>query len=182
MAIDLKKILFTMKKTYSFNIKIACDDIKDYDFKSFDTIMGLKGMIKRTNPVALPLASAPLDFPRLKSYYGTIYKFEAEFEYPISENQIKTELSNLLCLDRSFIIVRTSESPLEQYDDDYLKYKDEDYASVLLDDAQKDSVNPNDYYGDEYNKSMIDALLSKEGQENQQHFKEVDKNTYNGQK
>ena len=64
MAIDLKKILDSMKKTYSFRIKLAAD-VKDMDFKNLDTILKVKGMIKRTNPEALPLASAPTAFARL---------------------------------------------------------------------------------------------------------------------
>lgn len=174
MAIDLKKILDNMKKTYSFKIKIACDEIKDYDFKKFDTIMKLKGMTKRTNPQALPLASAPTDFPRLKGFFGTIYKMDADFEYPITENQIKNELCSLLNIDRAFVIVRTAESPLEEIDDNYLEYKDEDYIPVLLNDDNLDNINPNDYYGNEYNKELVKTLQSKEAKKHQQGFKEVD--------
>ena len=174
MAIDLKKILDSMKKIYSFRVKIACDDVKEFDFKNFDTIMKLKGMTKRTTPEALPLASAPTDFPRLKGFFGTIYKMDMDFEYPITENQIKNEICSLLCIDRAYVIVRTAESPLEKIDDDYLEYKDEDYIPVLLNDENLDNINPNDYYGDEYNKELAKALQSKEAKKYQQGFKEVD--------
>lgn len=179
MTLDLKSILQTMKKSYSFIIKIA-GDIKENDFKNIDTILTLKGMTKRTKPTALPLAATPLDFPRLKEYFGTIYKLEMEFEYPITPNQIISELSTQLNLDRAFIIVRTAESPFEQYEDDYLKYKDEDYAVQLLNDQEKNDININDYYGDDYNKELIKKLQSKEAKKYQQEFKEVEKSKYNG--
>lgn len=177
MAIDLKKILDTMKKTYSFKVKLAAD-VKELDFKNLDTILKLKGMTSRTNPEALPLASAPTDFARLKGFFGTIYKMDMEFEYPITENQIKNEICTLLNIDRAFVIVRTAESPLEKMDDDYLEYKDEDYVPILLNDENLDNINPEDYYGDKYNDALVKALQSKEAKKHQQGFTEVDLNKH----
>lgn len=179
MEMDLKSILETMKKTYSFVVKIAAN-VDDNSFKNVDVILKVKGMTKRTAPKALPLAAAPLDFPRLKEFFGTIYKMEMDFEYPITPNQIVNELSNALSLDRAFIIVRTAESPLEQYDEDYLKYKDEDYAVELLKDKEPNTINAEDYYGDEYNKKLVKSLQSKEAKKYQQGFKELDKKLYKG--
>lgn len=176
---DLKSVLETMKKTYSFVVKVAFD-IDDKKFKEVDTILKAKGMIKRTSPKALPLIAQPLDFPRLKDYFGQIYKFEMDFEYPITPNQITNELVNALCIDRAFIIVRTAESPLEQYEEDYLKYKDEDYAAELLKDKEEELINANDYYGDEYNEELVKTLQSKEAKKYQQGFTEVDKKKYKG--
>lgn len=179
MAIDLKSVLETMKKTYSFKVKLAAD-VKEEDFKNVDTILTVKGMIKRSKPQALPLAAAPIDFPRLKGYFGTIYKMDMDFEYPITTNQIVNELSTQLGLDRAYIVVRTAESPLEQYEEDYLTYKDEDYVPELVKDEEENTINPNDYYGDEYNESLVKALLSKEAKKHQQGFSEVDKKKYKG--
>ena len=177
MAIDLKKILDSMKKTYSFRIKLAAD-VKDMDFKNLDTILKVKGMIKRTNPEALPLASAPTAFARLKGFFGTIYKMDMDFEYPITENQIKNEICTQLNIDRAFVIVRTAESPLEKIDDNYLEYKDEDYIPILLNDKELDNINPEDYYGDKYNEDLVKSLQSKEAKKYQQGFKEVDMEKY----
>nr|DAV04611.1 MAG TPA: hypothetical protein [Caudoviricetes sp.] len=175
MAIDLKKILETMKKTYSFRIKIAADRPIDNEwFKNFDTIMTLKGMTKRTKPEALPLASAPTDFARLKGFYGTIYKCDIDFEYPITENQIKNEICSLNHIDRAFVIVRTLESPLEEIDDNYLEYNEEDYIPILLNDEEQRDINVDELTGDNYNKELVKALQSKEAQKYQQHFSEVD--------
>lgn len=179
--IDLKSILLTMKKTYTFKVKIA-NEIKDFDFKNMDTIFKLKGMINRTQPKALPLCLASVNFPRIKDYLGTIYQFDLEFEYPITPSQLVNEISQQMNLDRAYIIVRNEDSPQQKYDEDYLKYNDEDYASSLLDDQHTVSIDVNDFYGDEYNNELVKKLQSKEAKKYQQGFTEVDKNLYNGVK
>ena len=175
---ELKDVLMTMKKTYSFIIKIAAE-VKASDFKDIDVILQVKGMSKRTNPEALNLASLPIDFPRLKDYYGKIYKMQIDFDYPITENQLKNEICNGLCLDRSFVIVRTAESPLEQYQNDYLKYKDDNGDSILMDDSDKSEINVDDLYGDVYNEELVKMLQSKEAREYQNDWKEVNPKYYN---
>lgn len=175
---DLKKILATMKKTYSFVVKVAAE-IKPEDFKDLDVILRVKGMSKRTNPESLNLASLPIDFPRLQDYYGRIYKFQMDFDYPITENQIKTEICNAFGLTRAYVIVRTAESPLEQYENDYLKYKDEDGESILMDKDNKSEVEVDELYGDIYNEELVKSLQSKEAKKYQKSFKEVDPKYYN---
>ena len=78
--------------------------------------------------------------------------------------------------------IALSLSPLEQYEEDYLKYEDEDYAIELLKDKEEKLINANDYYGDEYNKELVKTLQSKEAKKYQQGFTEVDKNKYKGMK
>lgn len=175
---DLKKILATMKKTYSFVIKVAAE-IKSEDFKDLDIILRLKGMSKRTNPEAMNLASLPIDFPRLQDYYGRIYKILMDFDYPITENQIKTEICNAFNLSRAYVIVRTAESPLEQYENEYLDYKDNNGESILMDDSNDSNINVNDLYGDIYNEELVKSLQSKEAKKYQKSFKEVDSKYYN---
>lgn len=175
---ELKNILASMKKTYSFVVKIA-SEVKVEDFKDIDTILQVKGMSKRTNPESLSLASLPLDFPRLKDYYGRIYKMQIDFDYPITENQLRTEICNGLCLDRAFVLVRTAESPLEQQQENYLKYKDDNGDSILMDDSNKSEINVDDLYGDVYNEELVKLLQSKEAKKYQNEFKEVDSKYYN---
>ena len=175
---DLKAILATMKKTYSFIIKVAAE-IKPEDFKDLDVILRVKGMSKRTNPESMNLASLPVDFPRLKDYYGRIYKIQMDFDYPITENQLRTEICNAFGLSRAYVIVRTAESPLEQYQNNYLDYKDEDGESILMDDSDKSDVNVDELYGDIYNQELVKTLQSKEAKKYQKSFKEVDPKYYN---
>jgi hypothetical protein len=136
-------------------------------------------MISRSKPEALPLSAAPTDFARLKGFFGTIYKFNMDFEYPITPNQIVNEISTQLGLDRAYIIVRTAESPLEQYQNDYLKYKDDNGDSILMDDSDKSEVNVDDLYGDVYNEELVKMLQSKEAKQYQNDWKEVNSKYYN---
>lgn len=176
---ELKNILASVKKTYSFVVKIAAE-VKPEDFKDIDVILQVKGMSKRTNPEALNLASLPIDFPRLKDYYGRIYKMQIDFDYPITENQLRTEICNGLCLDRAFVIVRNAESPLEKQQEDYLKFKDDNGDSLLMDNNEdKADFDINDLYGDIYNEKMVKMLQSKEAKKYQNEFKEVDPKYYN---
>ena len=175
---ELKDILASVKKTYSFIVKIA-SEVKPADFKDIDVILQVTGMSKRTNPESLNLASLPLDFPRLKDYYGRIYKMQIDFDYPITENQLRTEICNGLCLDRAFVLVRTAESPLEQQQENYLKYKDDNGDSILMDDSNKSEINVDDLYGDVYNEELVKLLQSKEAKKYQNEFKEVDPKYYN---
>lgn len=179
MAMDLKSILETMKKKYAFKVKIAAD-IKEEDLKDVDTILTVKGMTKRTKPEALPLASTPYDFPRLKGFFGTIYTFEMEFEYPITPSVLLNELSTQLHLGREYIVVRNIDAPVEQYESTYLQYKDEDYIAQLVQDEIENTINPDDYYGDNYNSELVKTLQSKEAKKHQQGFKEVDKKKFKG--
>lgn len=183
MVVDLKSVLETMKKTHSFVVKIAYNgstsDIEKC-FTNVDVILKVKGMISRSKVKALPLAALPIDFPRLKDYYSQIFKLEMDFEYPITPNQITNELVLGLGLDRSNIIVRNAESPLEQYEEDYLKYKDEDYAPELLNDNKDLKIEKENLYGDEYNKAMVKALQSSEAKKYQQGFSELTKSLYKG--
>lgn len=103
-----------------------------------------------------------------------------DFEYPITPSQIVNELSTQLGLDRAYIVVRNIDAPVEQYESTYLEYKDEDYISQLVQDEIDNKINPNDYYGDEYNKDLVKALQSKEAKKHQQGFTELDKKKYKG--
>lgn len=173
MAMDLKSVLETMKKTYSFKVKIAAN-IDAEKYNNMDVILKAKGMTKRTRPQTLPMNASPIDFPRLKGFLGNIYKMDMDFDYPITETSLKNELCTLLGLDRAFIIVRTSENPLEKYNEDYLEYKDEDYIPQLLTDEMGDDINPDEHYGDKYNEELVKTLQSKEAKKYQQGFNDVD--------
>lgn len=185
MALELKDILQTMKKEYGFVIKLACVcDIKEYKDKidCLDTILTAKGMIRRTEPIALPLAAQPIVFQRLQGFVGTYYSFEMVFEYPITPTELMNEICTLLGLDRAFVIVRTSENPFNKIEDDYLEYDEKDYIPQMINDEMPSDINVNELTGDEYNKELVKKLQSKEAKKYQHEFKEVDKKLYNSVK
>ena len=60
------------------------------------------------------------------------------------KNQIKNEICSLNHIDRAFVIVRTLESPLEEIDDNYLEYNEEDYIrdyDVFLEMVRRDEAD-----------------------------------------
>lgn len=179
MAIDLKKVLQTMKKTHHFVVRIAMEEGDKPNFSKAESILKGKGMINHSQPQSLPIGSCPLEFKRLKDFVGLVYKMDMEFEYPITPSELTNEICSLLNIDRAFVVVRTSENPYEVMEDNYLEYKDDDYVPQLINDIKTD-INPNDYYGDEYNKEFVKAVTSKEAKKYQKGFKEVDKKMFNG--
>lgn len=178
MAIELKDILQTMKKTHGFVVKLACDcDFNEtYKpcFERADKILKAKGMIKRSEPKALPLTAQPLVFQRLKGFVGTYYTFDMEFEYPITPTEITNELCNILNINRAFVIVRTAENPFNKIEEDYLEYEEEDYLPQLVTDEMPNEIKEEDLVGDEYNKQLVKKLQSKEAKKYQHQWVEVD--------
>ena len=184
MTLQLKDILQTMKKTYSFVVKIACEKtFEEYcepNMKRLDTILTGKGMTKRTAPKALPLAAQPLAFQRLQGFVGTYYQWEMEFDYPVTPTELTAEICSILGISKAFVVVRTAENPFNKIEEDYLKYDEKDYIPQLITDEMPGKINEEDLVGDEYNKQLVKKLQSKEAKQYQQEFKEVDKKMYNG--
>lgn len=185
MALQLKDILQTMKKEYGFVAKIACED-GDFNkqfgdkLKRLDTILTGKGMTKRGNPTSLPLAAQPMVFQRLKGFIGTYYNVVFTFEYPITATELSNEICSILGIGKAYVVVRTAEDPFNKIEEDYLKYKDDDYLPQLITDEMPNEIKEEDLVGDEYNKQLVKKLQSKEAKKYQQEFKEVDKKLYNG--
>ena len=185
MTLQLKDILQTAKKTYSFVVKIACEKPFEDEYaprmKALNTILTSKGMIKESKPKALPLAAQPLAFQRLQGFVGTYYQWEMEFEYPITPTELTAEICSLLGISRAFVVVRTAENPFNKIEEDYLAYDEKDYIPQLVADAMPNPVKEEELVGDTYNKELVKKLQSKEAKDQQSSFKEVDKKLYNGQ-
>ena len=131
MAIDLKKYICEVSKKQKFIVKLAQKPEKE-KFDYMKKMLGFKGMTSMSDLKQLPFNPAPMDFPRLKDFLGDIYELEMEFEYPMTENLLRSEISNYLELGFAYIIVRYEESPLEEYAEDYLTIEDENYEDDLL--------------------------------------------------
>lgn len=153
--IDLKKYILETNKPQKFVIKIAQNvdkNLIDY----MEKMLKFKGMSKMTAFKELPFQPNPIDFPRLKNFCGTIYKSEMEFDYPMTENLLRSEISNYLNLSFAYIIVRKDDSPLEEYIEDYLTIEDKNYQNDLLE-KKFGNVAPDEWYGDDYNKELVKA-------------------------
>lgn len=174
MKIDLEKVLDTYKKTYKFCVKIASDaKLNDKDLVRLKSILTLKGMTKCSEPEKLPLTACVLEFKRLEGFVGNIFKIDMEFEYPITPIMLIDEVSTTMNLGRAFISVRTFNDPYEEFQMDYNNYSNEDYLSLLVNDEIMSDIDPNDYYGDEYNKELVKALQTPEAKKYQKGFVEV---------
>jgi len=160
MAIDLKKYICEVSKTQKFIVKLAAKPEED-KFNYMKKMLGFKGMSSISELKQLPFNPAPTDFPRLKGFIGEIYELEMEFEYPMTETLLRNEISNYLELGFAYIIVRTAESPLEEYADDYLTIDDKNYEDDLLVKKFGD-VNISDWFGEEHNKNIHKAIEDSE--------------------
>jgi hypothetical protein len=155
MAINLEKYIQETHKPQTFVVKLAAKPEKE-NIEYMKKMLEYKGMSKMTNFKQLPFQPTPRDFPRLKDFLGEIYQCEMTFDYPMTENLLRNEISNYLELGFAYIIVRTEESPLNELDEDYLAIEDEKYEGDLLE-KKYGSVDVSDWYGEEYNEELAKA-------------------------
>lgn len=153
--IDLKKYILETNNPQKFVVKIAQKVDNDL-IKYMEKMLKFKGMSNMTPFEEMPFQPNPIDFPRLKNFCEAIYKSEMEFDYPMTENLLRSEISNYLDLSFAYIIVRKENSPLEEYIDDYLTIEDENYQNDLLEKKFGD-ITVSDWYGDDYNKELVKA-------------------------
>jgi len=184
MALQLKDILQTMKKTYGFVVRIASEEDLEKAYgdrlKALEVILKGKGMTKMGAPKALPLSAQPFVFKRLEGFLGKYYSFDMEFEYPITPTEITNEICSLLCINRAFVVVRTAENPFNKMESDYLEYDENDYIPQLVTDEMPHDIKEEDLVGDEYNKQLVKDLQSKEAKKYQHQWVEVNKKDYKG--
>ena len=155
MAIDLGKYILENNKPQKFIVKIAQNVDKSL-IEYMRKMLEYKGMTSMTPFKELPFQPNPIDFPRLKDFIGTVYESEMTFEYPMTESLLRSEVSNMLDIGFSYIVVRKEESPLEEYIEDYLTIEDEQYENDLLD-KKFGNVDITEWYGEEYNKELVKA-------------------------
>lgn len=132
------------KKTWKFKIKtihelsdMQCDRIEKHLLK-YDS-NGL-GAVKKTM-----LHSVPKDFPQHRGYEVFTYEFETSL--PATSNQIYNEVRNMLGLAEGTFKIKGDHEP------------DQDLDEQPVMEADPESVDSDNYYGDEYNNNFIKELL-----------------------
>lgn len=155
MAINLEKYIQETFHPQKFIVKIAQQPEKE-NVEYMKKMLEYKGMASMTNFKKLPFQPTPTDFPRLKDFLGDIYESEMVFNYPMTENLLRNEITNYLGIGFAYIIVRTAESPLNEYDEDYLEIEDEKYEGDWLK-KKFGNVNIDDWYGEKYNEELAKA-------------------------
>lgn len=171
MAIDLNKYIQATHRPQKFIVKVAQEPDKE-NVNYMKKMLEYKGMSSMTNFKKLPFQPTPTDFPRLKDFLGDIYESEMTFDYPMTENLLRNEISNYLGIGFAYIIVRTEESPLNEYDEDYLTIEDEKYEDDLLQ-KKFGTVNIDELYGEKYNEDLAKAVKDS-GMTVEDQYKEVE--------
>lgn len=162
MALDLEKVLNNSKKTHTFDVKIATPmDSGEPDFKWVDEILEGKGMVNRTKVQKLAINALPLCFRHLQDFVGNTYQCEMTFEYPITSQEIRNEISTVMQINFNYIRVTPVQHPFLKDENAYYKYNDEDMMADAIatarDGAMADGIN----FDSNYQKELIDALSSK---------------------
>jgi len=141
------------KKTFDFKVKIAGEITNEQE----DT---LKELLAKYQVVAFkkasktPVQALPLDFPRLTNTEVNIW--EVSLNYPVASWELQNYIGNGLKIIEQQIVVRNPHEPLEQYQEPSERRE----GALLTDSEYKESqnVDSKDYYGTEYNTSLIKTL------------------------
>lgn len=113
------------KKTYQFKIGVAGELPENFNER---LEMGLKkyGLVNVSSGKRVPISKRPLDFPQLQNTEVTY--FEAEVNYPTTQQVMQEYLVNLCSIPKSHLIVRNPEEPQELYQEDV---EEKPYESML---------------------------------------------------
>ena len=103
------------KKTYDFKIGVA-GEYADNCVEDIKSALEKYGLVKLTDGKRTPINKKPLDFPQLENIEVTY--FEAEVNYPTTQQVMQEYLGQCCCIPQSNIIVRDLQAPQEEYQED----------------------------------------------------------------
>lgn len=106
------EFLTESKKSYSFKIGIAGELPEGID-ERLKTALRKYDMSSMTAGKKTPIQERPLDFPQLQNMEVTYY--ETELNYPTTVQVLQEYLGNFCTIDQAYIIVRNTNEPQEQY-------------------------------------------------------------------
>ena len=100
----------------------------------------------------------PLDFYHLDC--GEIYMIDVQLERPTTQDLLAKDVSALMKVSESLVVVRDKNEPLEIEHSKDLDL-DEEYESILMDPDYKEaeSIDPKELCGDEYTDEMVKAVV-----------------------
>ena len=153
-----KDYLTESTKSYDYKIKIAGEP-KDIDKNALETALQKFDLASMSAGKSTPIRTLPLDFPRLSNEQVTI--FDVTTNYPESPRVMHEDLSDLLRIPMTHIVVKKPGEPSEEYQDDMQVAKKSEYATKLLDIEMKDApkVNAEDYHSTKANLGLLKELL-----------------------
>ena len=159
--------LMESEKEYKFRIKLATEPSADM-MKLLEKSMVKFGLKSMTEPKKTIIQSKPMDFANLTN--TELWIMDGVCSYPVTPQMLTQFISTVLQIPENQIAVIGPDHPGEQ-DQDNLVASTEAHAktktpeekmaaSKLMDVDYKDApkVETKDYYGDEYNKKLVEKV------------------------
>lgn len=164
---NFTQYLMESEKEYKFRIKLAVEPTSDM-MSLLEKSMVKFGLKSLTEPKRTILQAKPMDFQNLSN--TELWIMDGVCSYPITDQILEQFVSTTLRIPMNEVRVISPEHPGEA-DQDFMaanwaeiskaKTAEEKMAaSKLMDGEYKDSpkVNTKDYYGDDYNKKLVEKV------------------------
>jgi hypothetical protein len=148
-----KDYLTENKKVYDFKIKIAGSLDAGYD-TFLKQILEKFSVSSFKKAGTSPIQSLPLDFPTIRNTEVNVY--EVALDYPTTTQELHEYIAASCKLGNSYVVVRKPGEPSEAY-----QATTEKREGALLQDSnytEVAKVNHNEYYGTEFNNSLVKTL------------------------
>jgi len=149
-----KDYLLETNKVWHYRIKVAgqCDEAMAGRMESLLSKFHVTKFDKIKTTV---IQDHPLDFPKIKN--AEVHIYEAEFDYPVTQWEIRDYLTSHLGITKDAMVVKNPSESSEQYQEEPAEPRE---GALLNDSEYKESPNANfdDYYGDNYNTSFVKEL------------------------
>lgn len=150
----LQDYIMLNRKLYKFVVKVA-HEVTDDDMNKLEKMFKKYGLTDITKPEKTIFHTKPIDFPNLEC--AEIWMFDVTFEYPVTPQFLLEDVKSCLKLPESYIVILNSNSPF--INAEVSTYTDKDEKSKpLMTSPYKDDIKGTDYYGDEYNKKLCNAV------------------------
>jgi hypothetical protein len=140
------------KKTYEFKVKVAGDISEDFSSKLKDAMEKFV-VVKLSNGKRTPVQETPLDFSNLKNVNVTV--FDLEVSYPTTPQVLEAYLSQVCGVNPGSIVVRTANSPSEEYQKHMT-----DKSTQIIGELEEDIPGGQDMVGEKRISSFLKDLVS----------------------
>lgn len=181
---NLYAYLSETEKEYPYRIRSVAD-ISVGDFDIIKKLLGRYELLEITDPKVTVLQSNPIDFPAYMMVGVTIIDFKTAI--PVSCYYVQEEIRKALSINSSEIIVRGINDPYEIQE--YLQceetFEDSLDKPLLSTDVKYDEYNYDvddgkQFYGDDYNKSLLNYIASAEKEKSNGIYELQPENQKNG--
>jgi hypothetical protein len=163
----LKDYLKDNVRTYKYRIKTVTN-LTDKMIDRIDAALTKYDCVFFGTPTVTIIQNNPIDFTQFMNVEVTI--IDVTTQLPLNPTIFEQELTNLLKLPKSYLIVRDISEPLDY--ENFVKKANEEIEKVKKDKNLKDTslmdttpeydeetkTDTSEYYGNEYNKKLLNKL------------------------